>query len=163
MRELLHFRKVYLLLFAATVFLHSNNAKAQVVAVDDNVSTIQGKPATFNVLTNDTGNYNPGSVTIINLPVAGTIQQGLNGTITYLPNGNYIGLDEIVYQVVTIRPQRLYVSRPRFTLKLRRLLLILVQKLQGLRLSTCPSRSIIYGRLCVVLRMLLEPMHWLIL
>ncbi|MDI1254455.1 MAG: Ig-like domain-containing protein, partial [Flavobacterium sp.] len=99
MRELLHFRKVYLLLFAATVFLHSNDVKAQVVANDDNVSTIQGKPITFNVLTNDTGNYNPGSVTIINLPVAGTIQQGLNGSITYLPNGNYIGLDEIVYQV----------------------------------------------------------------
>lgn len=40
----------------------------------------------------------PGSVIIITPPTNGTAVVNSNGTITYVPNANYLGLDEIVYK-----------------------------------------------------------------
>ncbi len=65
----------------------------------DNATTIQGNPLDINILSNDIGDFNLASLTIINQPKGGTIQMGAFGVLTYLPNGNFFGNDQITYQI----------------------------------------------------------------
>ncbi|MDI6051140.1 Ig-like domain-containing protein, partial [Flavobacterium sp. XS2P24] len=67
--------------------------------VEDGVSGENGTPIVVNVLANDECDINPNSLIIITQPTNGTLQMGINGTITYLPNGNFSGNDNFVYQV----------------------------------------------------------------
>ncbi|AWI24430.1 Ig-like domain-containing protein [Flavobacterium pallidum] len=99
MKRALQFKSVIFSLATTAFLLLGGTAKAQVVAGDDTVTTSQGKPISFNVLTNDTGNINPASIVILVQPAAGTLQVGANGNITYLPNGNYVGADQFTYRV----------------------------------------------------------------
>ncbi|WP_264557945.1 cadherin-like domain-containing protein [Flavobacterium sp. N1718] len=99
MQKKIHSRSVIFSLVSAAFLLMGAAAQAQITANDDTVTTSQGKPIAFNILTNDTGNPNAASIVILVQPAAGTLQVGANGNITYLPNGNYIGADQFTYQV----------------------------------------------------------------
>jgi hypothetical protein len=69
------------------------------LAQNDYAVTSQAVPVQINILSNDVGNIDTASVSIINQPQSGTIQFGLNGKVTYLPNGSFYGNDAFTYQV----------------------------------------------------------------
>ena len=75
------------------------------VVLDDTDNTPPNAQVTSNVTANDSdpqdvaGGIDPGSVTILVLPVNGTATVNSNGTITYDPALNYTGLDSLQYQV----------------------------------------------------------------
>ncbi|MCP9766263.1 SdrD B-like domain-containing protein [Lacihabitans soyangensis] len=68
-------------------------------ATDDNGTGLQGTPLIIPVLNNDLGDKDPTKVSIVTPPSHGFIQIGTNGEITYLPNGNFYGLDQFTYSV----------------------------------------------------------------
>ena len=68
-------------------------------AADDSGTGLQGTPLIIPVLDNDLGDKDPTKVSIVTQPSHGFIQIGSNGEITYLPNGNFYGLDQFTYSV----------------------------------------------------------------
>ncbi len=70
-----------------------------VVAKPDTDSTTLGKPVTTDVLTNDLGNLNPGSVTVPTNPSNGSVAVNPSGTITYTPAPGFSGTDTYTYRV----------------------------------------------------------------
>ncbi|OYU65331.1 MAG: hypothetical protein CFE22_14410 [Cytophagaceae bacterium BCCC1] len=68
-------------------------------AQNDNATGSQGSPIILPVLNNDLGDKDPTKVSIVVQPNNGFIQIGSNGEITYLPNGNYYGVDQFTYSV----------------------------------------------------------------
>jgi uncharacterized repeat protein (TIGR01451 family)/fimbrial isopeptide formation D2 family protein len=73
-----------------------------VVAKPDTDSTTLGTPVTTNVLTNDLGNLNPGSVTVPSSPSHGSVVVNPSGTITYTPAPGFSGTDTYTYKVCDI-------------------------------------------------------------
>jgi gliding motility-associated-like protein len=72
------------------------------VANDDYETTDENTPVTVRVVTNDTdidGNIDPSTVTVTSQPSNGTVVVNNDGTITYTPATNYVGLDQFNYQV----------------------------------------------------------------
>ncbi|HLO46470.1 MAG TPA: SdrD B-like domain-containing protein [Leadbetterella sp.] len=76
-----------------------NISTIYIAAVADNAIGLQGTPVIIKVLDNDLGDKDPTKVTIVSQPTNGFIQIGTNGEITYLPNGNFYGLDQFTYSV----------------------------------------------------------------
>ncbi|MCY2983939.1 MAG: Ig-like domain-containing protein [Planctomycetota bacterium] len=82
-------------------------------AVDDTrFNVAQGNPFNVDVLTNDvTGNQPPIRITSVTQPGSGQTQINDNGTpnnfaddtITYIPNTNFIGLDQFQYTITDVR------------------------------------------------------------
>jgi uncharacterized repeat protein (TIGR01451 family) len=70
-----------------------------IAASPDNAVGLQGSPVIIQVLNNDLGDKDPTKVSIVSQPTNGFIQIGTNGEITYLPNGNFYGLDQFTYSV----------------------------------------------------------------
>ena len=77
---------------------HSINT-VYIAAAADNAIGSQGAPIIIQVLNNDLGDTDPTKVSIITQPNNGYIQIGTNGEITYLPNGNFYGVDQFTYSV----------------------------------------------------------------
>jgi hypothetical protein len=74
------------------------------VALNDNVEIEEDTPLIINILNNDSdidGTLNPVSVSIVNQPEMGTIENinTSSGAITYLPNENFFGMDQFTYTV----------------------------------------------------------------
>lgn len=92
-------KNFYTLLFLFVLLCTSAQVTAQVVANNDTATTLQGKPVTIPVLTNDTGNIDNTSVTIVSNPVGGTLQVSNTGVITYIPLGTFTGNDQFQYSV----------------------------------------------------------------
>lgn len=70
------------------------------VANDDRCATIMNNPVNVDVLINDTGLEDGGLVlTVKTLPSNGTVNLEIDNTITYMPNADYLGMDEFSYQV----------------------------------------------------------------
>jgi len=70
-------------------------------AIADAATGTIGQPVTLNLTTNDLCGYNNASLSIITQPTNGTVQVGTAGNVTYLPNGNFTGTDQFVYQICT--------------------------------------------------------------
>lgn len=74
-----------------------------VVAVPDNVTVTQGTPAVLNVLDNDLlGDFDPTTFSSMNIypkPSNGMLIVGVDGNVTYLPNGNFVGTDSFKYLI----------------------------------------------------------------
>jgi fimbrial isopeptide formation D2 family protein len=70
-----------------------------VVAKPDTDTTTLGMPVTTNVLTNDLGNLNVGSVTVPSNPSHGSVVVNPSGTITYTPAPGFSGTDTYTYKV----------------------------------------------------------------
>lgn len=68
-------------------------------AFDDNATGLQGSPTIIQVLNNDLGDVDPTKISIASQPNNGFIQIASNGEITYLPNGNFYGVDQFTYTV----------------------------------------------------------------
>jgi gliding motility-associated-like protein len=67
-------------------------------AVDDNAATGFDQPIEINVLLNDTVGPNP-EISIITPPANGTIEEVSTGIYLYRPSGNFVGVDEFVYEL----------------------------------------------------------------
>ncbi len=70
-------------------------------AVDDADTGLIGEPIVIDVTENDLCGYNTASLSITDAPENGTVQIGIGGALTYLPNGSYLGADQFVYQICT--------------------------------------------------------------
>ncbi len=67
---------------------------------DDSASTNQVAPTNINVLANDTGlDDAPLAVSIEQVATNGSTTVEADNTITYTPNGTYVGLDTFIYRV----------------------------------------------------------------
>lgn len=108
-----------------------------VVASDDFASTLVSQPVTITILDNDFGflaTIDPSSVSTLGLlrPKHGTISINENGTILYIPQPGYSGLDTFDYQVC---------STPSVVCDVARVIV---------KISTCPSngnQNIISGQI----------------
>jgi hypothetical protein len=111
-----------------------------VVASDDFASTLVSQPVTITVLDNDFGflaTIDPSSVSTLGMlqPKHGTISINANGTILYIPNAGYSGLDTFDYRVCST-PSPVVCDNARVVIKI----------------STCPSngnQNIISGQIYV--------------
>ncbi len=75
-----------------------------VIASDDYATTLVNQPVTISVLSNDIGflsQIDPGSVSTVGLmqPKHGTLNINADGTILYIPNAGYSGVDTFEYRV----------------------------------------------------------------
>lgn len=70
-----------------------------VIANDDSYPVVIGVPYAFNVLTNDACNYDASTVTIVQQPSQGLLQQGANGAFTFTALGTYTGPLSFQYRV----------------------------------------------------------------
>ena len=84
---------------STTVPVSPVSGPCPLVVMDDDVTTSQGNPVTFNVLTNDNGNIDPNTLSITSQPNNGDLVLGTGGDITYLPNGGFTGTDVFTYQI----------------------------------------------------------------
>ena len=72
-------------------------------ANNDTATTDQAKPVIIDVLDNDSdtdGTLDPTTLAIKSNPTNGTIQINADGTMTYIPKGNFVGTDSFTYTVV---------------------------------------------------------------
>ncbi len=67
-------------------------------AIDDEASAGFDQAIEINVLLNDTVGQNP-EVNIISPPANGTIEEVSTGIYMYQPSGNFVGIDEFVYEL----------------------------------------------------------------
>jgi hypothetical protein len=100
-----------------------------VVASDDFASTLVSQPVTITVLDNDFGflaSIDPSSVSTLGMlqPKHGTISINSNGTILYIPNPGYSGMDTFDYRVCST-PSPIVCDNARVVVKI----------------STCPSNG----------------------
>ena len=70
-----------------------------IIANDDAVTGLQGRPIPVNVLANDKCDIDISTISITVKPVNGNVQVGNNGNVVYLPNGNFAGTETFTYQV----------------------------------------------------------------
>jgi hypothetical protein len=87
----------------ATVSLLDNDAPPNIapVAEDDAVSLTRGGSIAISVLDNDE-DADGDALTVANIaraPANGSVQVNTNGTITYTPNGSFVGRDSFEYRV----------------------------------------------------------------
>jgi gliding motility-associated-like protein len=82
----------------ATVTINVTQVIDPHIAVNDTITTLVNTSATINVLNND---LNPEglvlSAFIGNQPANGSANLNANGTLTYVPDANFIGLDSLTY------------------------------------------------------------------
>ena len=86
----------------ATVTVVFSNVNDAPVLGDDMASTTINLDMTVGVLDNDSdvdGNLDISSMTITSGPTYGTAQLNADGTITYTPNPDYTGPDQLTYQI----------------------------------------------------------------
>jgi len=86
----------------ATVSITINGVDDAPSAVNDAASTSEDTGFVIDVLINDSdadGNLDPASVSITTAPASGTATPNPDGTITYIPNSNFTGVDSFVYRV----------------------------------------------------------------
>ena len=86
----------------ATIIITVNSVNDKPLAVDDAVSTQKNTAVNGTVATNDSdvdGNLDANSFVKITNPLHGTITFNANGSYTYTPNNNFVGLDSISYKV----------------------------------------------------------------
>jgi VCBS repeat-containing protein len=72
------------------------------VANDDSATTLEDTPVTIYVDSNDTddnGNLDPSSATVVSGPANGMAMSNGDGTFTYTPNENFYGTDSFIYQI----------------------------------------------------------------
>lgn len=70
------------------------------IAVEDEFSTDVNTILTGNLLTNDSDpNTDALTASLVTAPVNGTIVLNADGSFTYTPNANYVGLDSLMYKV----------------------------------------------------------------
>ncbi len=72
------------------------------IAEDDEATTAPGEPVRIDLVSNDSdpdGIIIPGSVTIVQDPTAGSVENHFDGTVTYTPNDGFIGTDVFTYTV----------------------------------------------------------------
>jgi hypothetical protein len=75
---------------------------ARPIASDDSNQTIEGQPATTDVLANDTdpdGTPNASTVQVQTSPSNGSVSANGDGTITYAPDAGFTGTDSYAYTV----------------------------------------------------------------
>jgi large repetitive protein len=85
-----------------TVTITVTNVDDPPVAADDAKSTAEDTPVNINVLTNDSdldGNLDAASVRIVGAPTNGSVVVNLDGTVKYMPNPDYFGLDTFTYEI----------------------------------------------------------------
>ncbi|NES94131.1 MAG: hypothetical protein F6K32_02710 [Desertifilum sp. SIO1I2] len=73
------------------------------VANNDTATTDQANPVVIEVLSNDSdddGNIDPTTVAIGTNPTNGIVQINADGTLTYIPTGNFVGTDSFIYTVL---------------------------------------------------------------
>ena len=71
-------------------------------AVDDVLVTDQNTPALIEILANDNdpdGKLVPGSVVIVSPPAHGSVDVDVSGGVTYTPQQDYFGFDQVAYTV----------------------------------------------------------------
>ncbi|HAA70913.1 MAG TPA: hypothetical protein DCE55_17375, partial [Planctomycetaceae bacterium] len=71
-------------------------------AVDDVLVTDQNTPAVIEILANDNdpdGKLVPGSVVIVSPPAHGSVDVDVSGGVTYTPQQDYFGFDQVAYTV----------------------------------------------------------------
>ncbi len=68
------------------------------VVVGDTATVDEDQVLTVDVLANDTGPVDPGSLSLASAPANGAATAG-SGIITYTPDANFVGLDEFSYSV----------------------------------------------------------------
>ncbi|UPT66743.1 MAG: Ig-like domain-containing protein [Sphingobacteriales bacterium JAD_PAG50586_3] len=86
----------------ALVIINVNPVNDAPVANLDTTSTLEDTPVTVFVPGNDTdndGNLDNGSVTIVDLPNNGTVVVNPDGSIVYTPNPNFNGVDSLIYNI----------------------------------------------------------------
>jgi large repetitive protein len=84
-----------LVVFTVTGTNDAPFANTDVVSIDEDT------PLIISVLDNDTDTegVSPTTVTVTSQPKNGTATPNINGTITYIPNPNFAGVDTLIYQV----------------------------------------------------------------
>ncbi len=70
-------------------------------ALDDSAETFEGESVVISVLANDTGEGLFLS-RIVNTPINGTAVINSDGTVTYIPNVGFLGLESFTYEVCTV-------------------------------------------------------------
>ena len=75
------------------------NNQTPPTATDDNIEINQGELISIPVLINDSNDVNPSKIEIINNPNNGTITINNNGTINYVSESDFIGIDNFSYAV----------------------------------------------------------------
>ena len=68
-------------------------------ATDDLYSTPSSTPITFDVLTNDGGDIDPGTIRVVSVPTNGVVEKNPDNTFTYTPNPGFDGPDKFVYEI----------------------------------------------------------------
>lgn len=83
---------------ANTIITIQDNDTAILSAVDDSAATSENTPVTISVLTNDTGT----SISVSSTGTAsnGTVVDNGDGTLTYTPDTNFVGIDSFTYTIM---------------------------------------------------------------
>jgi Bacterial Ig domain/Secretion system C-terminal sorting domain len=100
-----------------------------VIATDDYATTLVNQPVTITILDNDFGflaTIDPSNVSTLGLlqPLHGTVSINSNGTILYIPNSGFSGLDTFEYRVCSTPSP-----------------IVCDMALVVVRISTCPSNG----------------------
>jgi len=77
----------------------SSDAPPPLSANDDYAYTRVNTQNNIDILANDIGDADAGTVAITSLPTNGVVNIELDGSITYIPNADYIGLDSFSYSI----------------------------------------------------------------
>ena len=86
----------------ATVSINVLNVNDPPVALNDTISTMEEVAVVVNVVANDSdidGTIDVTTVGIVTNPANGTVVVNGDGTITYTPNPNFVGIDSLNYTV----------------------------------------------------------------
>ncbi|MCU7906143.1 MAG: autotransporter domain-containing protein [Candidatus Thiodiazotropha sp. (ex Epidulcina cf. delphinae)] len=85
---------------ANTIITIQDNDTTVLNAVDDTASTSANTPVTINVLANDTGT----GIGVSSLGIAsnGTVVDNGDGTLTYMPNTDFAGVDGFTYTITDV-------------------------------------------------------------
>ncbi|MEQ1732365.1 MAG: Ig-like domain-containing protein, partial [Bacteroidia bacterium] len=85
----------------AIVIINVTSVNDAPIVVDDAATTAEDTPIAITILGNDTdvdGAIVPSNVTVLDSTNHGTITINSDGTISYVPNSNYNGVDTLMYQ-----------------------------------------------------------------
>ena len=93
-------KKYYWIVWEIRFLLHLPNILTEPVANNDSINVIRNQSLTFSVVENDV--LLPGAAfTVAKILDAdnGTLVNNNDGTFTYTPNNNFVGMDQIAYEV----------------------------------------------------------------
>ena len=84
----------------AVVIITIEQLDNNVVAIDDNATTDQNTSVTIDILTNDFDpEGNDFTITVVDDPQHGTVVENPDGTVTYIPDPDYVGTDVFTYTI----------------------------------------------------------------